>query len=432
MPARSTRTADSQSRRASQRATPGLLDHRELHAPANLPTAVLRSVTFSPFIYRKMLDRIDSSARPGDLVAVRDKRNEHFGFALYNPRSEITLRMLTHDRTPPDESWWHARLQQAVDLRRQLLRLDSVSDAYRVVHAEADGLTGLVADRLGDVLSIEVFSVGIYQRTPALARVLSAACGTAHHVIRVDDRVHGQEGFLADPFESVDLPRQWTVQEFGTRFRIRLNGTHKTGFFCDQRDNRRRLAELATDRSVLDLCCYSGGFAVQAKRLGSASEVIGVDLDERAIALATENAHLNQVRVSFVHADAFGYLRDLLRNRRQFDIVVLDPPKLIRSRAEFAAGKRAHFDLNRLAIQAVRPGGLFVTCCCSGLLSEAEFRELVFAAARQPQPAADGVESLGTLRAVRELSRTGAAADHPVTPNCPETEYLKALWMSVL
>ena len=221
-------------------------------------------------------------------------------------------------------------------------------------------------------------------------------------------------------------------------FRVLFEGGHKTGFFCDQRENRRRLAGYCAGKSVLDLCCYTGGFALQAKKLGNAAEVTGVDLDEEPIRLARENAGLNQARINFVVSDVFAYMRDMLRNNRQYDVVVLDPPKLIRSRDEFDEGRRKHFDLNRLAMQLVRPGGLLLSCTCSGLLDEAEFLKLLARAPPARPDGSGGRESTATgrprheARSLQILEKTGAAADHPVASNCPEGEYLRAVWMRVL
>jgi 23S rRNA (cytosine1962-C5)-methyltransferase len=293
----------------------------------------------------------------------------------------------------------------------------------------------LVVDRFGDTLSAEAFGLGMFQRADELLGRLSVLCGTRHTLLQVGPQVHGQEGFMADPVASPHLPAKVTITEFGTRFRVEFAQGHKTGFFCDQRDNRRRLAQFCRGRSVLDLCCYTGGFAIQAKKLGQAADVTGVDLDEHPLQLARENANLNQARVHFVQADAFAYMRDMLQNGRQYDVVVLDPPKLIRSRRELEEGSRKHFDLNRLAMQLVRPGGLLLSCSCAGLLPESEFLRLLFAAARQahPQSPADQAAPAVRLpaRTLQVLARTGAAADHPVAANCPETEYLKAVWMIV-
>lgn len=399
-----------------------------------LPAVFLKSPTGHPIVYRKRVQRVEASARPGALVAVYHHETELLGYGLYNPRSEIAVRMVRWGAELPDEAFWQTRLAQAVALRRELLRLDEQTDAYRVVHAEADGLSGLVVDRLGDVLSAEVFSLGMYQRVDELVRRLGVLCGTRHWLIRCGPQVLAQEGFAVEPAASPELPDRVTITEFGTRFRVQFVGGHKTGFFCDQRDNRRQLATFCAGRTVLDLCCYSGGFAIQAKRLGQAAEVTAVDLDEAPLQLARENARLNQVRVQFVHADAFAYMRDMLRNGRQYDVVVLDPPKLITARAELDEGTRKHFDLNRLALQLVKPGGLLLTCSCSGLLAEADFLRLLYAAARQAVPAAAVAAGGGppTGRGLQVLARTGAAADHPVAANCPETEYLKAVWLRVL
>jgi 23S rRNA (cytosine1962-C5)-methyltransferase len=359
---------------------------------------------------------------------------EVLGYGLYNPRSELAVRMLRWGQMPPDEAFWQTRLEQAVGLRRELLRLDEVTDAYRLVHAEGDGLSGLVVDRLGPVLSAEVFSVGMFQRAEELLRRLAGLCDTKHWLIRCGPHVLVQEGFSAEPLTSPGLPERVTVTEYGTRFRVQFSGGHKTGFFCDQRENRRHLATFCAGRTVLDLCCYSGGFAVQAKRLGQAAEVTGVDLDEEPLRLARENANLNDVRVNFVQADAFAYMRDMLRNGRQYDVVVLDPPKLITSRAEIEEGTRKHFDLNRLAMQLIKPGGLLLTCSCAGLLPEAEFLKLLFSAARhagqrsatrEPRPRSPG-------RFAQVLAQTGAAGDHPVAGNCPQTAYLKAVWLRMM
>jgi 23S rRNA (cytosine1962-C5)-methyltransferase len=273
----------------------------------------------------------------------------------------------------------------------------------------------------------------MFQRSQAILARLGKLLNTTHTIVQVPVQSHGQEGFLAEPVRSPGLPDEVVITEFETKFRVRFEEGHKTGFFCDQRDNRRRLAEFCAGRTVLDLCCYTGGFALQAKRLGNAADVTAVDLDEKAIALARDNARLNQRRVNFVHADVFGYMRDMIANGRTFDVVVLDPPKLIRNRRELEEGTRTHLDLNRLAVQLVADGGIFLSCCCSGLLAETEFLRLLQTAARQAgRPAGREGEALPPRRSLQILARTGAAPDHPIAADCPETEYLKAVWMRVV
>ena len=406
---------------------------KSLQPPSRLPDIQLKSIGLHPLIYRKRIDRVGRDVGPGDLVEVRDGENKLVGYGLYNPKAELALRMLSGPDELPDEAFWQRRLEEAVRLRREVLKLGEATDAYRVVHAEGDGLSGLMIDKLGDVLSVECFALGMYQRAEAIVQLLAPMVGTKHWLIRTGPATLPQEGFEGPDLKSPELPSRVTIQEFGTRFRVDFGEGHKTGFFCDQRDNRRMLATYCKDKSVLDLCCYTGGFAIQAKKLGGAAEVIGVDLDAAPLELAKENANLNQVRVKFAQADAFAYIRDMQAGGRKFDVVVLDPPKLIRSRAELEEGTRKHFDLNRLAMRLVAPGGIMLTCTCAGLLPQAEFVRLVTNAARQagPEICPATAESYArhAPRQVQILAKTGAAPDHPVATNCPEGEYLSAVWL---
>jgi 23S rRNA (cytosine1962-C5)-methyltransferase len=354
----------------------------------------------------------------GDLVRVVDRDGQPIGWALWNSRSQIALRILSRDDAPPGEPFWEGRLDAAVALRRDLLRVESETDAYRVLHAEGDGLSGLIVDRFGDVLSAEVFSLGIYQRLGPILERLAARLGTTHFRAGVDERIALAEDFPGLPVTSPDLPPRVTIRENGVRYRVQFEGGHKTGFFCDQRENRRRLAGFCRpESSVLDLCCYTGGFGLNAKLHAGAADVTCVDLDEKALAIAKENANLNQARMTFVHADAFGYARQMRVNGRSYDVAVLDPPKLIPGRLDIAPGKRKYFDLNTLAMQLVRPGGLLLTCSCSGLLSAEEFLVLLRAAARRAG------------RSAQVLAVTGAAPDHPVRIDALEGAYLKAVWL---
>jgi 23S rRNA (cytosine1962-C5)-methyltransferase len=408
--------------------------------PDSLPRVVLKPRRAQPFfarhpwVFSGAVARVEGDPQPGAEVALVTEHGEFVARGLFNPLSNIQVRLYGWEaETPLDEAFWSRRLDEAIRLRRDVLQLGQPKSACRLVFSEADGLSGLVVDRYGDVLSAEVFSLAMFQRSQALLARLGILLGTKHTLVQVPVQAHGQEGFLAEPVESPAFPKEVVVSEFGTTFRVRFDEGHKTGFFCDQRDNRRRLAELCAGRTVLDLCCYTGGFAIQAKRLGKASEVTAVDLDEKAIALARDNARQNQQKVNFVHADAFGYMRDMIANGRTFDVVVLDPPKLIRNRREIDEGTKTHLDLNRLALQLVADGGLFLSCTCSGLLEEAEFLRLLHSAARQAgKPVGrEGHAGSPPERRVQVLAKTGAAPDHPVASDCPETEYLKAIWMRV-
>lgn len=423
-------------RTSPARDTPPAFAQRPLGVdPAGaIPAVYLRSATFHPLLYRKRMARCDD-AKPGDLVAVYGPEETILGYGLYNPRSEVAVRVVFYGQDLPGEERWREKLAAAVALRRELLGLDDPAGACRLVHAEGDGLSGLVVDRYADVLSAEVFSLGMYQRAEAILAELAAMTGARHWCVRPSPQFLSQEGCEPPSLASPEMPAQVTIVEHGTRFRVRFAGGHKTGFFCDQRENRLRLAGFCEGRTVLDLCCYTGGFAVQAKKLGRAADVTGVDLDQEPLALARENANLNQARVRFVEADAFQYMRDMLQQGRQYDVVVLDPPKLIRSRAELEEGTRKHFDLNRLAMRLVKPGGLFLSCSCSGLLQESDFVKLLSAASYQSgevtQEAAPDRPERRAARPMQILARTGAAPDHPVAAGVPEGEYLKAVWMRI-
>ncbi len=181
----------------------------------------------------------------------------------------------------------------------------------------------------------------MYQRTDAILKKLALRLGTKHQLIQTSPQFVSQEGIEAPTIASPDLPDAVTIQEYGTKFRVRFSSGHKTGFFCDQRDNRKYLADVCRDKTVLDLCCYSGGFSVQAAKLGGAAEVTGLDIDEEPLKLAAKNANINQVRVRYVQSDAFAFMRDMLKIGRQYDVVVLDPPKLIRSRASSRKGRKS-------------------------------------------------------------------------------------------
>jgi 23S rRNA (cytosine1962-C5)-methyltransferase len=384
------------------------------------PWVQLRTYTFSPAVYPAMLKAASPDAQPGDLVAVYDKDGRHFGTGLYNPRARVPLRLLRHGPDPVTEDYLVQTLRRAAEFRTQVLQLDEHTDAYRVVSSDGDGLSGLTVDRYHDVLSVEVHSLGMHQRLPQWLPLLHSLIGTKREFVSVDDHVARLEGIHVRPAKT-EPPRAVRIREHGVRFEIDFAQGHKTGFFCDQRDNRKRLAQLAQGRRLLDLCCYTGGFAVTAATLGAPADVTGVDLDEAAIAQARRNGNLNQQnRIHWVHADAFAYARQMQQNGQKWSAVVLDPPKFVESREQAPEGWRKYEDLNTLGLSLVEPDGLFVTCSCSGLVSLEEFEALVVRAAHR------------LSRRLQFFDRTGAGPDHPVMSNCPESRYLKVLWARVI
>ena len=388
------------------------------------PWAQLKFFTFQPAIFPRMLGEVSPDARPGDFVHVFDKSGVLAGGGLFNPRAKIPLRVVCHSTTPVDESYFEAALRRAAALRREVFRLDEVTDAYRLINSDGDGLSGLTIDRYGDTLLCEVYSLGIAQRLPAWLPILHELAGTRFARVHVDHDLGSLEGIKPSLFKETNAaaPRTVKIREHGVRYEVDFAEGHKTGFFCDQRDNRRALARFTRGARVLDLCCYTGGFSLNAKVSGGAEEVTSVDLDEAAIAQARRNANLNQARLKFVHADAFAYARQMQTNGEKWDVVVLDPPKFIFTRDEHGnwEGRQKYEDLNLLAISLVKPGGIFVTCSCSGLLSLEDFENHVIRAAHRQG------------RRLQFLDRTGPGPDHPVYSNSLESRYLKVLWSRVV
>lgn len=381
------------------------------------PWVQLKYLSYSTQLYPAMIAKASPDAQPGSLVTVYDKAGRLFGTGLYNPHARVPLRMLQHGSQPFTEEDFFKLLDWAVRLRLEVLRLPEVTDAFRVVHSDGDGLSGLVVDKFADVLSIEVHSLGLWQRLPRWLAHLHQRLETRHAIIEVDDFARRVERIPAPGSPPGTAPRRVKIREHGVLYEVDFAEGHKTGFFCDQRDNRLRLTRLLRPgQRVLDLCCYTGGFALAAAVLGKAGEVTGVDLDEKAIARARRNANLNRVRVHWIHCDAFSYARQMQRNRQQWDVVVVDPPKFVASREEWEEGRRRYEDLNGLAAALVAPGGLLVTCSCSGLVTAEDFETWVRRAVHRLN------------RRLQILDRTGAGPDHPVMSNCPEGRYLKVLW----
>ncbi len=384
--------------------------------PSGVPVAYLRSFHYDTFIYDKMLSHIDGKPEDGDLVAVKDKNGKFFGWAFYNSRSGIILRMFSREPEMPTDELLRERVIRAVAMRRDILKLDQATDAYRLVHAEGDGLTGLIADKFGDYVVIELFSLAMHRRLEKIEDAfIDAGLSVKGFLLRVDKSIAQQEGIT---LARHDEPKTDVViiEEQGVKFAIDLKKGHKTGFFCDQRENRLALTKLTPGKSVLDVCCYTGGFAVYAAAKGQAAEVTGVDLDEKSLVLAEENAKLNGAKIEFTHMDAFGYLRQAAAQGRQWDVVIVDPSKFVAKRTLLEQGLWKYLDLNRLAASVVAPGGIMVTCSCSGPVDQTTFVQTVERATR----------SAGRIMQIFRI--TGAGPDHPFQADTPEGQYLKVVW----
>jgi 23S rRNA (cytosine1962-C5)-methyltransferase len=402
--------------------------HKEDEAPVlpeageRLPVVELstRHASGHPWIFRRMLAGPPEDLAPGTLVEVLDKFRQHIGRGFYNPHSEVAVRLLT--RSPgsfPDRRWFMGALARAVRLRHEVLRLPEATDAYRVVHSEGDGLSGLVVDKYGPVLVLELFSAGMSRHLEWLRQGLAESFPNHELIVRADHRTERLEGVKMDG--PPPQTRELVIRENKLRLHVDLRRGHKTGFFLDQRDNRARVAELSAGEEVFDGFCYTGGFALSAA-LAGAKSVEAVDLDEKAVAVAVKNQALNSAgpQLQFTHGDVFDVLRAKRAGGKRFTRIILDPAKLALSKAEVPKALSAYADMNRLALQCLQPGGILVSCSCTGLVSEEDFLMALKAAAEEA-----GVE-------LQIMAIHGAAPDHPWSIRVPEGRYLKAVFSRVM
>ena len=371
-----------------------------------------------PTLYSKRIHRVPRGVEDGDVVALVTRHGRPCGYGFYHSRSLVAVRVLSFQpEVVPDTDWLRARIRAAVHLRSEVLDLGAVTNAWRLVFAEGDDLSGLVVDRYGDVGVVSLFSLGWYRRWPELKRLLQEETGLDRFVLRVDKTTAVNEGFEAPPEEG---GRTVDIEEHGIHYRVDPARGHKSGFFLDQRDNRLAVMGMARGRRVFDGMTYHGGFALAAAK-GGAQSVVGMDLDEEAIAAATQNARRNQLDVDFQHGDVFHALRAYAAGpeAERPDLLLVDPPKWAKKRDGLGQALHRYGDLNRLALEAVHPEGIVVTSSCSGLVSEVDFLKVLRGAA------------LDTRRAVRFLRIAGAGPDHPIAANFPEGRYLKCVFMSV-
>ncbi|UPG85308.1 class I SAM-dependent rRNA methyltransferase [Luteibacter aegosomatis] len=369
-----------------------------------------------PWVWSAQVVKPAERIPPGSVVEVVDTRGRFVGRGFWNGHARVALRMLTADPADTvDAAWIAARIARAVELRRDLLRLDDASDAWRVVHSEGDGLSGLVVDRYANHLVVEYFAAGMWRFRDAIHAELLRHFPGASLYWFAEQHVQRQESF---DVRSNDAPEAVDVHEYGLAFHAAPGLGHKTGFFADQRDNRLRFASLARGRRVLDLCCNAGGFAVHAMKAG-ALEATGVDADAAILEVARANARMNDVDATFEQGDVFEWLRAAIAAGRTWDAVVLDPPKLTRDRNQVVNALKKYFAMNRTALDVIAPGGILLTCSCTGLVGEGDFIEMLRRVA------------LNAGRDIQLLHVAGAGPDHPVASNVPENRYLKAVFCRV-
>jgi 23S rRNA (cytosine1962-C5)-methyltransferase len=363
-------------------------------------------------------------ADSGETVRVEDSVGRFLAWAAYSPQSLIRLRVWSFDeRERIDAAFFARRIAEAIEGRA---RLPIASDGVRLVHGESDGLPGLVVDRYADTLSAQFLSAGAERWKAVIADALLQATGTALLHERSDTSARQREGlapstgWLRRPPGDALPATAITIREHGWRLGLDVASGHKTGFYLDQRDNRRLFAETVRHfgfARVLNGYCYTGGFSVAALA-GGASEVIGVDSSAPALERAVANVALNgfdATRHRTLDADVNQTLRAMLERGERFDAIVLDPPKLAPTAAHAERAARAYKDINRLALMLLQPGGALFTFSCSGGISADLFHKIVAGAGLDAD--VDGLF----------YARLGAAPDHPMTVTFPEGEYLKGL-----
>lgn len=373
----------------------------------------------SSWIFSGAIEEVDGSGAAGEPADVFDNAGEWLGRGLWHPEADMTVRMYTQNPEENlDEAFFRGRIRRAVDLRHRLFGTSTDwagTTAYRMVFSEADGLSGLIADQYADVVALQVGGKVWEPWLPAVIAELKAATGASCVSVRADADAVKREG-LSENLGGESAPDVVTIRENGYIFEAGLAGGQKTGFYLDQRENRRKVAAYARGRDLLSAYCYTGAFEVCAAHAGAKS-IRGWDSSGPALAQARRHHELNPsgVPVEYEEADVPLRLR-LARDRREsWDLIVLDPPRMVTRREGLEKGLRAYKDVNLLAIKLLRPGGILATFSCSGLVDMENFRKMVGWAAHD------------SGRRVRILEILGQPADHPVPVEAPECEYLKGL-----
>ena len=372
-----------------------------------------------PWVLDSAVLRVEGDPTDGAVVDLATHDGNFVARGLWNAASRLRVRLYAFDAaTKLDGSFWQARIESAIKLR-QVLGLDDRAGAARLVNSEGDNLSGLIVDRYGDYLAVQVTALAMAHRLDAICDTLEAVVKPAGILLRGAERGLAKlEGLhLADRLVRGTAPAGAIfVHEHGLKFGVDLTEGQKTGYYLDQRDNRQAAARYARGRRVLDLFCYSGGFSVACAQSGGAASVLAVDSSAKATTLAKANADLNgAANVTVETADAFEKLDALAAAGERFGMVILDPPKFARSRASLDDALRAYHRINRVAVGLLEPGGILVTCSCSGSVSRDDFLQMLAGVAQR------------SGRPLQLLECRGAAPDHPVSASCLEGEYLKCV-----
>jgi 23S rRNA (cytosine1962-C5)-methyltransferase len=381
-----------------------------------------------PWVFSGAVGSVDGEPKPGEVVDVVRHDGGWLGRGYYNEHSNIRVRVLEWDaKVEINEAWWRRGIAAAVD-RRASMALDAEgkarTDALRLVHSEADLLPGLIVDRYGDYVAVQFLTAGVERVRHVIVGILSELLHPAAIYDRSDadtrrrEKLQPSTGIIAGALPGGPIE----IVENGHRFLIDFATAQKTGFYLDQRDNRSAAAACASGRTVLDAFAYTGAFSVYAGRSGAKSLTL-VESSQTAVDLARRNLALNDIAetaAELVHGDVFDVLRSWRDQQRRFDMVILDPPKFARTRAQADQALRGYKDINLLAMKLLTPGGILITFSCSGGVDVREFTTAVAWA------------GLDAGRSVQVLRRLGQPEDHPVITTVPESEYLKGLVCRVL
>ena len=391
-----------------------------------MPSAILKPkrekslLNRHPWVFSGAIARIDGEPKPGDTVEVLAADGRWLGRGAYSPQSQIRVRIWSFDRSQAiDAAFFRTRLQQALDLRRQILA-DADTDACRLVGGESDGLPGLIVDRYGNWLVCQFLTAGTEHWKGTIVDGLEDLIPNLSGIYeRSDVAVRKKEGLamITGCLRGDEPPGHVDIKENGCRYRVDVKAGHKTGFYLDQRDNRACIAAYAQGAEMLNCFAYTGGFAVAALAAGAA-HVVNIDSSAPALELARINADLNGLdttRVEEVAGDVFNLLRRYRADGRFFDLIVLDPPKFVTSKGSLMRASRGYKDINRLAFELLRPEGTLITFSCSGLMGPDLFQKIV----------ADAALDAGRHAVIVEW--LNQAPDHPTALNFPEGRYLKGL-----
>ena len=371
-----------------------------------------------PWVFASDIERVEGSFEPGDVVDVVSSHNTYLGRAFYNPKSQISLRMLTTHDEPVDEAFFRRRVQEAWDYRNQFC--DPAS--CRLIFSESDFLPGLIVDKFGDYLVVQSLCLGIEKWKQSIVRDLAEIVHPKGIWERSDVPVRRLEGLeQTTGLLYGEVPDSIDMVENGLRFVVDVKNGQKTGFFLDQKENRAAIAPLCKGARVLDCFCHNGSFSLHAAKYGARS-VLGVDISEEALEVARLNAENNGLSdvVTFEAHNCFDHLRELTDAHEQFDVVILDPPAFTKTRAAVESALRGYKEINLRGMKLVRKGGFLVTCSCSQHVSPEQFRDMINQAAR---------DSKTKLRLVENRTQ---GHDHPILPASPETQYLKCMILQVL